>query len=1077
MKKMNLFKSINKNKLISKKEIGIIVLLIGMAAFGYTEAVKHDFMSKFITNEKEELNSTYGSITYGGITVSGYNLQSGVDYMTGIVDGYNAITLIGSNNMTISGSSDSTFIRIVQKTTDSMIINFNDLTLNLTGKDVSPVLIGGETSVQIFVNGTTKLVSDGDNAAISTCSTVGCQSKVTLQGYHSLYAEAKGDAAAIGSDTGIDTGIISVVSGDITAISNGGAAIGAGKGGYSGNLNISGATLNLTSNSGYDLVGDMGFLSGSSFITAANRAVVYLSNDLQESVTSINPGGLYVYNGKGYIYSAFDMTTNQTFNTDIELVPVNDDVTFIISNGITLTNNKTLNNDNVIIENKGTVSNYGVITSPDNIIGISAENMYIYTLPSGGFDIANGSIFITSDTSKENYLNITYGGNSQTYVISNAEEIIITGGSLTSSSNIIIKDAPVNLTFNSLNMATNVYPLVIENSSKVNLTLVGANKINYTGSSDKSVIYMTGTYLKIGGSGSLTIDSNVTDSFNQFIESNGSVFEFGTSTLNLNMSFNSSSVESLTVKPFIAAQTSYVTGGRINVSFNSSLDSYKPILFGCGMGESCILSIDTGYINASNTYLGATKNYISGGSIDVAGAIDTAMNITGTNTYPVSISLNTTSLIQEYYIKNGKTINYLMPTYFENGKLVIFVPSGKYESYLINNNRIYSVDYTTSETSVVKATVTDKKIHIDSSVTPYFISDDEIFIPNNSKVTIGSNAPVTLEYGGIITPEGELLNSYDEDTVFVNVNIYYNNGKSESREYEAGSIIKLSEPTKTGYTFEGWFIDSELTVSYDFASLEEDVNIYAKWTLNSSPELEEDDKEDDKVDEDKEDNLEDEKEDEEETEEDVIERIFLEVKDNSFSYKFSDEFIKGLIDGEVTLLVFDTEIGVLTIDREMFMYFKEKYGSNVTLTFTKYLGDNPFNGSDIIITDDAVFKITLQSENDEDIYSAEGNLSVEVPFDTSGFNTSVYYLNENAIIKKLSGVSVDNVKQTVKFVTKYFTTYGVSLSEDLSASGGGNSSNEKSIFSEVNKFYAGSSVVLIVLIGSYGVYRSFKTRV
>lgn len=44
-----------------------------------------------------------------------------------------------------------------------------------------------------------------------------------------------------------------------------------------------------------------------------------------------------------------------------------------------------------------------------------------------------------------------------------------------------------------------------------------------------------------------------------------------------------------------------------------------------------------------------------------------------------------------------------------------------------------------------------------------------------------------------------------------------------------------SAPSRSGYTFNGWFSDEELTTSYDFASLvDADTTIYAKWTLASS---------------------------------------------------------------------------------------------------------------------------------------------------------------------------------------------------------------------------------------------------
>ena len=41
-------------------------------------------------------------------------------------------------------------------------------------------------------------------------------------------------------------------------------------------------------------------------------------------------------------------------------------------------------------------------------------------------------------------------------------------------------------------------------------------------------------------------------------------------------------------------------------------------------------------------------------------------------------------------------------------------------------------------------------------------------------------------------------------------------------------------PTKTGYTFAGWYADSGLTNAFDFGTvLVGDTAIYASWTINS----------------------------------------------------------------------------------------------------------------------------------------------------------------------------------------------------------------------------------------------------
>ena len=49
------------------------------------------------------------------------------------------------------------------------------------------------------------------------------------------------------------------------------------------------------------------------------------------------------------------------------------------------------------------------------------------------------------------------------------------------------------------------------------------------------------------------------------------------------------------------------------------------------------------------------------------------------------------------------------------------------------------------------------------------------------------------------------------------------------------TLTKPDDPTKSGYTFAGWYSDDKLTASYDFtAAVTSDVTVYAKWNKNSS---------------------------------------------------------------------------------------------------------------------------------------------------------------------------------------------------------------------------------------------------
>lgn len=51
--------------------------------------------------------------------------------------------------------------------------------------------------------------------------------------------------------------------------------------------------------------------------------------------------------------------------------------------------------------------------------------------------------------------------------------------------------------------------------------------------------------------------------------------------------------------------------------------------------------------------------------------------------------------------------------------------------------------------------------------------------------------------------------------------------------YEGGAVTAPTPPTKTGYTFAGWYADAALTTVYAFTTMpDHDVTVYAKWTIN-----------------------------------------------------------------------------------------------------------------------------------------------------------------------------------------------------------------------------------------------------
>jgi len=89
--------------------------------------------------------------------------------------------------------------------------------------------------------------------------------------------------------------------------------------------------------------------------------------------------------------------------------------------------------------------------------------------------------------------------------------------------------------------------------------------------------------------------------------------------------------------------------------------------------------------------------------------------------------------------------------------------------------------------------------------------------------------------------------NFDSDLVVTNLVLYAkwipikplvefeSNGGSEieSQKLPYNGIAKEpSKPTKTGYSFDGWYLDIDLTQKFDFAtSVKEDITLYAKWNM------------------------------------------------------------------------------------------------------------------------------------------------------------------------------------------------------------------------------------------------------
>ena len=64
---------------------------------------------------------------------------------------------------------------------------------------------------------------------------------------------------------------------------------------------------------------------------------------------------------------------------------------------------------------------------------------------------------------------------------------------------------------------------------------------------------------------------------------------------------------------------------------------------------------------------------------------------------------------------------------------------------------------------------------------------------------------------------------------------YINGGESFSQKYLDGDVVKEYTLEKEGYVFDGWYLDEELTIKYDFSKvITSDITLYAKFTVNGT---------------------------------------------------------------------------------------------------------------------------------------------------------------------------------------------------------------------------------------------------
>lgn len=177
-----------------------------------------------------------------------------------------------------------------------------------------------------------------------------------------------------------------------------------------------------------------------------------------------------------------------------------------------------------------------------------------------------------------------------------------------------------------------------------------------------------------------------------------------------------------------------------------------------------------------------------------------------------------------------------------------------------------ATDYESFGGSLVKVSGTITKVDYAENVLNYIYVQDESGVPCKILIDgyIGSSTGVDntekiAKVGNQITaagilymnPDGACIRVRDRaEIVLINeapapsptpvsykITYHLNGGKNASKNpstYKTGTSVKLANPTKTGYTFAGWYKDASFKtkVTSISASQTGNVTLYAKWTAN-----------------------------------------------------------------------------------------------------------------------------------------------------------------------------------------------------------------------------------------------------
>ena len=163
------------------------------------------------------------------------------------------------------------------------------------------------------------------------------------------------------------------------------------------------------------------------------------------------------------------------------------------------------------------------------------------------------------------------------------------------------------------------------------------------------------------------------------------------------------------------------------------------------------------------------------------------------------------------------------------------IESGVYDDYdtsitLVAQWEIigYTIDYDTAG-GELNGQITHYDVNTDTFTLPIPTKTGYTFIGWSGTGIVGVQLNVSVEKGSV--GNRSYIANWVANTYIITFDANGGACSSPTQEVTYNSTYTLPTPTRTGYTFEGWFVGSEQYTSGTWET-NSDVTLVAKWTIN-----------------------------------------------------------------------------------------------------------------------------------------------------------------------------------------------------------------------------------------------------